>query len=320
MRSREPRVPLVAPGEIDHHVGDLTATLSADVTLAAVQAKLRESNQWLPIDGDPEAPVGQLVQRNSTGPLRLGYGAWRDLLLGAQFTNGPGELITAGGRTMKNVAGYDLTKFMVGQYGLVGQIVTITVRTYRRPQGAVLAEFPFSELAVSKLLPTPARPQWAMMHAGRLFCGCVGNDRALDFYQQILPAHGATHVERQSIEQDIAFRAERWLAGRSATVFRASVPPARVREMLRSVPDPRASADAAFGVVVGSCSSESEITQVERAAKALGGSAIVEEPQRLSAILNGPGATAALLQRLRLAFDTDGRLAPLSLAPVTNTK
>ena len=66
------------------------------------------------------------LEMNSTGPLRLGFGAWRDLLLGAQFYNGRGELITAGGRTVKNVAGYDLTKFMVGQRGVFGRLLTLT--------------------------------------------------------------------------------------------------------------------------------------------------------------------------------------------------
>src|SRR5438128_2074404 len=135
---RPNRQPLVFPGDIDHHVADMTATMAADVTLAAVQAKFESTEQWLPIDGDPSLPVGQLVENNSTGPLRLGYGAWRDLLLGAQFANGRGELITAGGRTMKNVAGYDLTKFMVGQGGVFGKIVSITTRTYKRPTGAIL--------------------------------------------------------------------------------------------------------------------------------------------------------------------------------------
>src|SRR5207344_1331571 len=103
------------------HVEDLSATFAADVTLGAAQAKLREHGQWLPIDGGNDETLGALVERNSTGPLRLGFGAWRDLLLGAQFTNGDGELITAGGRTVKNVAGYDLTKLMVGQRGVFGK-------------------------------------------------------------------------------------------------------------------------------------------------------------------------------------------------------
>src|SRR5690349_18029344 len=133
---RPDRTPLVPPGGLDLHTRDMTATFSADVTLADVQAHLAKLQQWLPIDGDPLWTIGRLVETNSTGPLRLGYGAWRDLLLGCQFENGRGELITAGGRTVKNVAGYDLTKFMVGQNGAFGRLVTITARTYLRPASA----------------------------------------------------------------------------------------------------------------------------------------------------------------------------------------
>src|SRR5437899_1480928 len=96
---RPDRTPLVPPGGADLHARDMTATFSADVTLADAQAKLAELGQWLPIDGDASWTLGRLVESNSTGPLRLGYGAWRDLLLGCQFLNGRGQLITAGGRT-----------------------------------------------------------------------------------------------------------------------------------------------------------------------------------------------------------------------------
>src|SRR5436853_7032846 len=138
---RQPNSPLVAPGAMECFASDMTVTISADVTLAAAQAKLAELNQWLPIDGDVQSPLGELVENNSTGPLRLGYGGWRDLLLGVQFLNGRGELITAGGRTVKNVAGYDLSKFMVGQRGIFGTLLTLTTRTYKRPIGAIVATF-----------------------------------------------------------------------------------------------------------------------------------------------------------------------------------
>src|SRR3954470_16030681 len=130
------RSPLVPRGGIEHHVADLTATFAVEVTLNVAQEKLAAAGQWLPIDGPGGETLGSLVERNSTGPLRLGFGGWRDLLLGAQFTNGAGELITAGGRAVKNVAGYDLTKFMVGQFGVFGRVVTITTRTYKRPAAA----------------------------------------------------------------------------------------------------------------------------------------------------------------------------------------
>src|SRR5258705_6516880 len=151
---RSNHTPLVAPGGMECFARDMTVTISADVTLSAAQGKLAEFNQWLPIDGDVQSAVGELVESNSTGPLRLGYGAWRDLLLGVQFNNGRGELVTAGGRTVKNVAGYDLTKFMVGQRGIFGRVVTLTTRTYRRPASALLARFEPDVTMPGKLLPT----------------------------------------------------------------------------------------------------------------------------------------------------------------------
>src|SRR5256714_6025615 len=141
IHARENRTPLVAPGGIEHHVADLSATFAADVTLAAAQRKLAEAGQWLSIDGDSSKSLGELVESNSTGPLRLGYGAWRDLLLGAQFTNGQGELISAGGRTVKNVAGKHVTKILVGGDGDFWGGVTNTTRTRSHPPPAPLGQF-----------------------------------------------------------------------------------------------------------------------------------------------------------------------------------
>src|SRR3954462_3205112 len=173
---RADRAPAVPPGGMELHERDMTATFSADVTLADAQAKLRELEQWLPVDGPESWTLGRLVETNSTGPLRLGYGAWRDLLLGSQFLNGRGELITAGGRTVKNVAGYDLTKFMVGQGGVFGRIMTITTRTYKRPTGALLATFAPDPKLINQIIPAPTRPQWAILTPENLLCGYLGDE------------------------------------------------------------------------------------------------------------------------------------------------
>src|SRR5947208_15661812 len=93
---RQPNSPLVAPGGMECFARDMTVTISADVTLAAAQAKLAELNQWLPIDGDVQSPLGELVENNSTGPLRLGEGGWGGLLLGVEFMNGASELLRVG--------------------------------------------------------------------------------------------------------------------------------------------------------------------------------------------------------------------------------
>ena len=207
---RPPRQPLVPPGGADLHARDMTATFSADMTLAEAQRRLGEIGQWLPVDGHPDAPLGRLVEENSTGPLRLGYGAWRDLLLGVQFTNGRGELITAGGRTVKNVAGYDLTKFMVGQHGVFGRVDTLTVRTYRRPDGALLVLYAPDAQIVSRLLDTPLRPQWALLTGTALRCGYLGDGVTLDWYEANVGSSQPLQVTRRTVEQDAEDRANEW--------------------------------------------------------------------------------------------------------------
>ena len=301
-------MPLVRPGEMDLHVQDMTATFSADVTLAEAQQRLAALGQWLPVDGDPSSTLGRLVETNSTGPLRLGYGAWRDLLLGCQFLNGRGQLITAGGRTVKNVAGYDLTKFMVGQGGVFGRIVTITTRTHLRPAAALLARFAPDVWQINRLLPTPCRPQWAAITANATWCGYLGDERTIAYYREAIGEHRPVEVVGRSLEEDVAHRAKLWGAAGSDGSYRASVPPLKVLEFAREADLSDWAADAAFGIVVG-------ITQTARheavraAARSAGGSVYFVEGGRTHAELDQ--ASQALLQRLKAAFDPDHKLEPL---------
>jgi hypothetical protein len=308
---RPPRGELVVPGGIDLHERDMTATFAADVTLGEAQRRLQAIGQWLPVDGDPAAALGDLVSSNSTGPLRLGYGAWRDLLLGVQFTNGRGELITAGGRTVKNVAGYDLTKFMVGQRGVFGRIVTLTTRTYRRPAGAVLARHRPEYAALSRLLPTALRPQWALVTAEELLCGYLADETTLDWYEANARASEPTSVLRRSLEEDIEHRASLWKVGAGEGRFRASVPPARVQEFVTGARPRTWCADAAFGIVVGEVSSDQTETVYEAASGAggtvtfSGGTEGPHTPPLPSEI------ERRIIQRLKSAFDPDQKLSPL---------
>src|SRR5437016_1018650 len=269
--TRANRTPLTPPGSIDHHVGDMTATFSADVTLAAAQQHLAPHNQWLPIDGDMGLSLGTLVERNSTGPLRLGYGAWRDLLLGVQFLNGNDELITAGGRTVKNVAGYDLTKFMVGQAGIFGRLVTLTTRTYRRPAEALLARFPANVAFVNTLMPSPLRPQWCLLTPDSLFAGYLGDERTVEFYRRGLPQRKLMELRRRPVEEDVADRMKLWSA---PAIYRAAVAPGKVPQFIERAGIQRWSADAAFGVV--KIFQAADFAKLREAAEAVGGKVFAE--------------------------------------------
>jgi FAD/FMN-containing dehydrogenase len=304
---RAPRQPLVAPGQVECFDRDMTVTVSADVPLGAVQERLGEYNQWLPIDGDPTQTVGQLVGTNSTGPLRLGYGAWRDLLLGAQFLNGRGDLVTAGGRTVKNVAGYDLTKFIVGQRGVFGRLVTLTSRTYRRPAGAIVARFEPDARRVASMIPTPLRPQWAMLRPDALLLGYFGDERTLAYYEQNLGEARPVELKRRSLADDVADRAAAW-AARPPT-WRAAVPPVRIGELAHDAALRDWAGDAAFGAV-RVFDQPVDAERIRGAARAIGGTAWPEDAP--VAALYSP-AELELLKRLKEAFDPDRRLMPLDL-------
>jgi FAD/FMN-containing dehydrogenase len=273
--SRKPIEPLVDNGRAECHAADLTATFAGDVTLANAQQMLAEFDQWLPIDGDESLPIGQLVEENFSGPLRLGYGAWRDLLLGCQFRLASGELITAGGRTVKNVAGYDLTKFLVGQRGMFGKIVTITTRTYKRPAAALAAKFTPSDQFLGEILPTKLRPRWAILNSTELWLGWLDSPVAIDFFADQLAAHHPLEIVRHDLRGDIALRKRLWK--NMANGFHASVPPTRVLEFAKTLRD--WSADAAFGIVRGECAVESE-EAIKTAARNVGGSVYFFAPDR----------------------------------------
>src|SRR5438132_1651182 len=254
---RSPRERVVPPGGIELYARDMTASIAGDVTLKDVQEKLAEVGQWLPIDGDPQLGVGELVEMNSTGPLRLGYGAWRDLLLGCQFTNGRGELITAGGRAMKNVAGYDLTKLMVGQQGIFGRVMTITTRTYKRPEAILSADFEPEISILNRLLTTACKPQWAVLNREALVCGYIGDEAHVGFIEGALPRFQPRRIDasRERVT-DVMDRGYSFWERYEGISFRGAVPPMRIKEFVDAGKVERWIADAAFGNVRGECSEE----------------------------------------------------------------
>jgi glycolate oxidase FAD binding subunit len=120
---------------IDHAVGDLTVTAAAGMRLADLQDLLRPTGQFLPVDPlfPDTATLGGIVATGDQGALRQRYGTLRDLLLGIEFARQDGAIARAGGRVVKNVAGYDLMKLHTGAYGSLGAIAAVTLRTYPIP-------------------------------------------------------------------------------------------------------------------------------------------------------------------------------------------
>ncbi|MGD0464899.1 MAG: hypothetical protein ABSB74_20635 [Tepidisphaeraceae bacterium] len=302
MKFRPRREALVAPGQIESHVADMTATVAADMPLEAVQAHLAQFDQWIPIDGDARLGVGRLVETNSTGPLRLGYGAWRDLLLGCQFKIAGGQLITVGGRTMKNVAGYDLVKLMVGQCGMLGSLLTVTCRTYARPAAALVAEFEPSDTWLGQIIATPLRPRWAILRQDALLCGWMDDERAISLFERLAREGNARRIQPRSLAEDIDHRAGLWKA--TGNHFRAAVGPAKILRFAERAGAVNWVADAAFGVVIGPYA-DGEDGAIQSAAESCGGSATFfsdGQPPRWK--LNPTEQT--ILEKLKKALVPDG--------------
>jgi FAD/FMN-containing dehydrogenase len=161
---------------------DLVATVEAGTPLEALRRRLAEEEMWLALDppGRPERSLGSVVATATSGPLRHGFGPVRDHVLGCTVATGDGRLVRAGGRVVKNVAGYDLTKLQVGGFGGFGIIAEVHLRLRALPRAdvTVVARGPRDtltsvarDLIAARLLPgalellSPAlagEPEWTL--------------------------------------------------------------------------------------------------------------------------------------------------------------
>jgi len=119
-------------GIVSYEPSELVVTVQAGTPLVELEAVLREKNQCLPFEpphfGAGHATVGGMVASGLSGPSRASVGGARDYVLGARFINGRGEHLTFGGQVMKNVAGYDVSRLMVGARGTLGLLTEVSLK------------------------------------------------------------------------------------------------------------------------------------------------------------------------------------------------
>jgi glycolate oxidase FAD binding subunit len=121
---------------IEHAAGDLVVTVQAGVTLDQLQARLAAAGQRLALDPPGGGTAGGVIATGAAGPLRLRYGTPRDLLIGITVVRADGVIAKAGGKVVKNVAGYDMGKLFAGSYGTLGLITQATFRLHPAPAAA----------------------------------------------------------------------------------------------------------------------------------------------------------------------------------------
>jgi glycolate oxidase FAD binding subunit len=127
---------------------DLTVSVEAGMPWRELEATLAENRQMIPLEpGWPDSTVGGVVAANLSGPRRRLYGTARDMIIGMTFATLDGELIQSGGMVVKNVAGLDMAKLLVGSFGTLAAIATVNFKVFPMPAEQRTFEMRFASAA-----------------------------------------------------------------------------------------------------------------------------------------------------------------------------
>jgi glycolate oxidase FAD binding subunit len=191
----------------EYEPSDLTATVQAGKTLADFQRHLAEHGQSLALDppSPQEATIGGILAVNASGPSRHAYGTARDLILGMRAVQADGRIIKAGGRVVKNVAGYDLSRLFIGSLGTLGIIVEASFRLAPTPatERTAVVFFPSARDACSFAAQTANLGLRAveLLNAGALRQVPGLAEAAADGYALVLAAAGEPAAVERSLEE-----------------------------------------------------------------------------------------------------------------------
>ena len=167
---------------LEHDPGDLTCTVESGVRLSELREVLAAAGQRLSLDPPGDPTVGALLARNVSGPLRHRFGAPRDLVLGVTLVLGDGTIASAGGKVVKNVAGYDLARLVCGSQGRLAFIARASFRLHPLPKAAMtlLLESTNAARDVAGLLRSQLQPSALdVLHPGRVAVLFEGSERAV---------------------------------------------------------------------------------------------------------------------------------------------
>ena len=166
VREAEPVVLDELRGIVDYTPGDLTLTARAGTTLAEIADATRDHGQWLALTpwGGDAGSLGATVATATPGPTSGALGAPRDVVIGVEVVTGAGDIVRGGGRVVKNVAGFDLTRLMVGAWGTLGVVTEVSVRLRALPEREATVALPLPDTAsalaamLAKLRAAPIAP------------------------------------------------------------------------------------------------------------------------------------------------------------------
>lgn len=133
---------------LQYEPGDLTVSVEAGMPFEELQSRLRAHGQMVALDPPffAGSTVGGIVAANVSGPMRRGYGTARDLIIGMSFAMLDGKIVKTGGMVVKNVAGLDMAKLMIGSFGTLAAITSVNFRLHPIPEGTRTFLFEYGRL------------------------------------------------------------------------------------------------------------------------------------------------------------------------------
>ena len=247
---------------------DLTISVEAGISYCDLNRLLAEQHQMIPLDPPfaDTATIGGIVACNCSGPRRRLYGTARDLVIGIEFATLEGKLVESGGMVVKNVAGLDMSKLMIGSFGTLAAIAVVNFKLIPQPPCERTFRFSFAGLeeavaARDAILKSPLDPAAidllnpaaaeAKKPAYMLAVRAGGNAAAIARYERELAAMGAQAVpagEEAAFWRTIGDFTPRYLdAHKDGAVVRVSCTLKELRAVMQSIPGP-AIARAGSGV------------------------------------------------------------------------
>jgi glycolate oxidase FAD binding subunit len=316
---------------LDYEPNDLTISVEAGMSFRELRAILAERGQMLALDPpfSEQATVGGIVASNSSGPMRRGYGTARDLVIGMTFATPEGKLVKTGGMVVKNVAGLDMGKLMIGSFGTLAVVTTVNFRVHSLPQAMRTFLFSFADLdaAIEKRntiiesvlqpiaidLLSPAAAIMVDRQGYVLAVRAGGSERVLQRYEQILAgSEPISNQEEARFWQKVREFLPDFLRHQPAgVVLRVSHVLSEIGAIFRVAPG-ACIARAGSGVTYICLTSWQEVAPVWRAAAEHSWSAVVEfapdevrrrEELWLISRSARSGDTFAMMKRIKEMFD-----------------
>jgi glycolate oxidase FAD binding subunit len=327
---------------VEHAVGDLTVTAEAGMKFADLQLLLAAAGQFLPIDPayPQQATLGGIVATADAGSLRHRYRGVRDLLLGMTFVRSDGKIAVAGGRVVKNVAGYDLMKLFTGAYGTLGVISQVTFRVYPLPEssgtvvltGEVNALSQTAQILLSSALTPSAIDLLSPQLVAKLGLG-KGTGLIVRF-QSIAPSVKQQSARLLEIGEKLGLQGTScgenedrqlwqrlpetmWDSGtKSAIICKIGIRPSEAVTAINELPvqDALIHAGSGLGVLRFESATPDTLLQVRRGCEAKGGfltvlAAPADIKQQLD-VWGYNGSAIDLMRRIKQQFDPENILSP----------